>query len=129
MQSMCYLGLQTDLQRRETLRMPLRKLPRYILVFSHKSGSAEYAPHSQDFRRCHALIQQIGTAQDHAFPPSQTRHQTLAAKNVQRGLAAKVQELSATFRKKQRVYMESKYAWCGLFMPWPVIDTDDAADA
>jgi len=30
----------------------------------------------------------------------------LAAKNVQRGLAAKVQDLSATFRKKQRVYME-----------------------
>ena len=30
------------------------------------------------------------------------------AKNVQRGLAAKVQELSATFRKKQRVYMDSK---------------------
>lgn len=30
----------------------------------------------------------------------------MAAKNVQRGLAAKVQELSATFRKKQRVYME-----------------------
>jgi syntaxin 16 len=31
----------------------------------------------------------------------------MAAKNVQRGLAAKVQDLSATFRKKQRVYMES----------------------
>ncbi|EEB98701.1 hypothetical protein MPER_01745, partial [Moniliophthora perniciosa FA553] len=29
-----------------------------------------------------------------------------AAKNVQRGLAAKVQDLSATFRKKQRIYME-----------------------
>ncbi|KIP10855.1 hypothetical protein PHLGIDRAFT_64734 [Phlebiopsis gigantea 11061_1 CR5-6] len=61
---------------------------------------------TKDFRRCHALIQQIGLTQAHAFPPSQTRHQLLAAKNVQRGLAAKAQELSATFRKKQRVYME-----------------------
>lgn len=61
---------------------------------------------TKDFRRCHALIQQIGSSQDHAFPPTHTRHQALAAKNVQRGLAAKVQELSATFRKKQRVYME-----------------------
>ncbi|EKM54462.1 uncharacterized protein PHACADRAFT_174963, partial [Phanerochaete carnosa HHB-10118-sp] len=61
---------------------------------------------TKDFRRCHALIQQIGAAQDHAFPPTQTRHQHLASRNVQRGLAAKVQELSVTFRKKQRVYME-----------------------
>ncbi|KAJ3556903.1 hypothetical protein NM688_g1765 [Phlebia brevispora] len=61
---------------------------------------------TKDFRRCHALIQQIGAVPDHAFPPSHTHQQALAAKNVQRGLAAKVQELSATFRKKQRVYME-----------------------
>ncbi|KAI0344848.1 t-SNARE [Trametopsis cervina] len=61
---------------------------------------------TKDFRRCHSLIQRIALSPDHAFPPSQSRHQTLAAKNVQRGLAAKVQELSATFRKKQRVYME-----------------------
>lgn len=37
------------------------------------------------------------------------RHEAFTAKNVQRGLAAKVQELSTTFRKKQRVYMESEY--------------------
>lgn len=61
---------------------------------------------TKDFRRCHALVQQVGVSQEHAFPPERTKHQTLAAKNVQRGLAAKVQELSATFRKKQRVYME-----------------------
>ncbi|GJE92294.1 t-SNARE [Phanerochaete sordida] len=61
---------------------------------------------TKDFRRCHTLIQQIGSSEEHAFPPTQTRHQALAAKNVQRGLAGKVQELSATFRKKQRVYME-----------------------
>jgi hypothetical protein len=59
------------------------------------------------------LIQRIGT-QPHTFPPSHpdaqsTAHAALAAKNVQRGLAAKVQDLSATFRKKQRVYMESKF--------------------
>ncbi|KAI8969569.1 t-SNARE, partial [Trametes punicea] len=64
---------------------------------------------TKDFRQCHALIQRIGSMPQHSFPPSQpgqSRHHELAAKNVQRGLAAKVQELSATFRKKQRVYME-----------------------
>ncbi|OCH85808.1 t-SNARE [Obba rivulosa] len=62
---------------------------------------------TKDFRQCHALIQRIGTEPQHAFPPDRrTQHESLAAKNVQRGLAAKVQELSATFRKKQRVYME-----------------------
>ncbi|KAL4244006.1 syntaxin family protein [Abortiporus biennis] len=62
---------------------------------------------TKDFRACHSLIQRIGSSTEHAFPPSSgSRHQALAAKNVQRGLAAKVQELSATFRKKQRVYME-----------------------
>jgi syntaxin 16 len=62
---------------------------------------------TKDFRQCQMLIQRISSEQSHAFPPSsQARHEALAAKNVQRGLAAKVQELSATFRKKQRVYME-----------------------
>ncbi|KAG1775328.1 t-SNARE [Suillus placidus] len=63
---------------------------------------------TKDFRRCHTLIQRIGTEQAHSFPPStqNTQFKVLAAKNVQRGLAARVQELSSTFRKKQRVYME-----------------------
>ncbi|KAH7888584.1 t-SNARE [Phlebopus sp. FC_14] len=62
---------------------------------------------TQDFRRCTALIQRIASEQSHSFPPSNTnQHDILAAKNVQRGLAARVQELSSTFRKKQRVYME-----------------------
>ncbi|KAI0769602.1 t-SNARE, partial [Trametes elegans] len=64
---------------------------------------------TKDFRQCQALIQRIGPVPQHEFPPpqrGQSRHHELAAKNVQRGLAAKVQELSATFRKKQRVYME-----------------------
>ncbi|KAF8234019.1 t-SNARE [Tricholoma matsutake] len=60
---------------------------------------------THDFRQCQSLIQKIGLPK-HAFPPSQTHHEALAAKNVQRGLAAKVQDLSAAFRKKQRVYME-----------------------
>lgn len=67
----------------------------------------------QDFRQCHALIQRIGAAPAHSFPPAhsgRSHHQDLAAQNVQRGLAAKVQQLSATFRKKQRVYMESQCA-------------------
>lgn len=50
----------------------------------------------------------------HSFPPShpdahKSKSEIQAAKNVQRGLAAKVQDLSATFRKKQRVYMESTW--------------------
>lgn len=32
----------------------------------------------------------------------------MTAKNVQRGLAQKVQDMSAQFRKKQRVYMQSE---------------------
>ncbi|KAJ7783195.1 t-SNARE [Mycena metata] len=65
---------------------------------------------TKDFRRCQTLIQRIGT-QPHSFPPSHpdaqsSTHAALTAKNVQRSLAAKVQDLSATFRKKQRVYME-----------------------
>ncbi|KAL6310328.1 t-SNARE [Sparassis latifolia] len=59
---------------------------------------------TRDFRQCHALIQRIGPNAAHSFPPS--RHEDRASKNVQRGLAAKVQELSVTFRKKQRVYLE-----------------------
>ncbi|KAI0823356.1 t-SNARE [Trametes gibbosa] len=64
---------------------------------------------TKDFRQCQTLIQRIGSIPQHSFPPAkagQSRHHELAAKNVQRGLAARVQELSATFRKKQRVYME-----------------------
>ncbi|KAI0277629.1 t-SNARE [Russula aff. rugulosa BPL654] len=67
---------------------------------------------TKDFRRCQALIQRIGavsSSPDHSFPPPRpdaVQHHALAARNTQRGLAAKVQELSATFRKKQRVYME-----------------------
>ncbi|KAF6760276.1 t-SNARE [Ephemerocybe angulata] len=63
---------------------------------------------TKDFRRCHFLIQKIGAFQPHTFPPDpqSSNHQLHAAKNVQRGLAAKLQDLSATFRKKQRVYME-----------------------
>ncbi|KAG8761031.1 hypothetical protein FRC14_000140 [Serendipita sp. 396] len=37
-------------------------------------------------------------------PP--TTNAVLAAKNVQRGLAAKIQETSGLFRKKQKVYMD-----------------------
>ncbi|KAF8161099.1 syntaxin-like t-SNARE protein TLG2 [Crassisporium funariophilum] len=62
---------------------------------------------TKDFRRCQSLIQKIANT-PHVFPPDpqKSKHAALAGKNVQRGLAAKVQDLSATFRKKQRVYME-----------------------
>ncbi|KAG8747167.1 hypothetical protein FRC10_002216 [Ceratobasidium sp. 414] len=64
---------------------------------------------TRDFRRCHSLIQRISaTASSHTFPPSAAPSQNHAtsAQNVQRALAAKVQELSALFRAKQRVYMQ-----------------------
>ncbi|KAL5507314.1 TLG2 [Sanghuangporus vaninii] len=79
---------------------------------------------TRDFRRCQSLIQSIPALCDqqqqrqqqqqrHTFPPrsqtqaQQSHHEKLAAQNVQRALAAKVQELSASFRKKQRVYLET----------------------
>lgn len=40
-------------------------------------------------------------------PPS--ANAVLTAKNVQRGLASKIQETSGLFRKKQKVYMDRKY--------------------
>ncbi|KAF9268884.1 t-SNARE [Marasmius fiardii PR-910] len=64
---------------------------------------------TKDFRTCQSLIQRINPTNQHSFPPSQSdasKSEAQAAKNVQRGLAAKVQDLSATFRKKQRIYME-----------------------
>lgn len=93
-----------------------------------------YSPNQQDFRKCQALIQQIspgsssssssGGAESHTFPPSSSgppsRHQVLAAQNVQRGLAAKVQDLSGAFRKKQRVYMQSELGRAVYFLLIPV---------
>ncbi|KAG8905897.1 hypothetical protein FRB99_008038 [Tulasnella sp. 403] len=58
---------------------------------------------TRDFRKAQSLIQQIDP---HTTFPPPTRHELLAAQNVQRGLAAKVQDLSDAFRKKQRVYMQ-----------------------
>jgi len=85
--------------------------------------SQKYAPHvpisiskvvyfrHKAFRSCQSLIQKIVNA-PHQFPPDpqKSAHGALTGKNVQRGLAAKIQDLSATFRKKQRVYMESAFS-------------------
>lgn len=54
---------------------------------------------TRDLRRSHTLLTQIR-------PASNERNEIITAQNVQRGLAAKVQDLSGTFRKKQRVYMQ-----------------------
>ncbi|TFK54221.1 t-SNARE [Heliocybe sulcata] len=62
---------------------------------------------TRNFRTAQALIQRITTTPSSSYPPQGSQHsEALAAKNVQRGLAAKVQEMSGVFRKKQRVYME-----------------------
>ncbi|KJA19911.1 hypothetical protein HYPSUDRAFT_1093802 [Hypholoma sublateritium FD-334 SS-4] len=61
---------------------------------------------TKHFRTCQTLIQRINT-QPHSFPPDSPARGAHAAKNLQRALAAKVQDLSASFRKKQRVYMDT----------------------
>ncbi|KAG1796599.1 uncharacterized protein BJ212DRAFT_1306187, partial [Suillus subaureus] len=68
--------------------------------------SPRFADRTAEEREIEAATTEITKA--HSFPPStqKTQFEILAAKNVQRGLAARVQELSSTFRKKQRVYME-----------------------
>ncbi|WWC92642.1 uncharacterized protein L201_007601 [Kwoniella dendrophila CBS 6074] len=55
---------------------------------------------TRDFRRCTSLISSVQPGARAA------RVEIMTAKNVQRGLAQKVQELSGIFRKKQRVYMQ-----------------------
>ena len=71
-----------------------------LFTFRHKA-----------FRSCQSLIQKIANVPHHFPPdPQKSAHGALAGKNVQRGLAAKIQDLSATFRKKQRVYMESAFS-------------------
>ncbi|KAK6908621.1 hypothetical protein I203_102624 [Kwoniella mangroviensis CBS 8507] len=55
---------------------------------------------TRDFRRCTSLISSVNPG------PRAARVEIMTAKNVQRGLAQKVQELSGVFRKKQRVYMQ-----------------------
>ncbi|KAK8849831.1 hypothetical protein IAR55_005167 [Kwoniella newhampshirensis] len=55
---------------------------------------------TRDFRRCTSLTSSVQPG------PRAPRVEVVTAKNVQRGLAQKVQELSGQFRKKQRVYMQ-----------------------
>ncbi|WVQ84774.1 hypothetical protein IAT38_006931 [Cryptococcus sp. DSM 104549] len=55
---------------------------------------------TRDFRRCTSLVGSVQPAR------GAHRVEVVTAKNVQRGLAQKVQETSGMFRKKQRVYMQ-----------------------
>ncbi|EJD42717.1 t-SNARE [Auricularia subglabra TFB-10046 SS5] len=60
---------------------------------------------TRDFRHASKLVHQIQTAPSAStYPPH--RSEDTAAKNVQRALAARVQDASTAFRKKQRVYMD-----------------------
>lgn len=76
----------------------------------------------QEFRRCHSLIQRISAASSHTFPPNipSSQNDVTSARNVQRALAAKVQDLSALFRTKQKVYMQSKF-FCAMHRSAPLI--------
>ncbi|KAG1716625.1 hypothetical protein ID866_503 [Astraeus odoratus] len=100
-------GVQSKLSALEKLHAK-RALPGFAdRTAEEREIEATTADITKDFRRCHALIQRIDFDHGHSFPPShKNHHELLAAKNVQRGLAARVQELSSTFRKKQRIYME-----------------------
>lgn len=102
-------GLLTVHKKNETLSHSLQASQKSVYQrFVLSVNLIRLNASNQDFRTCQSLIQRI-SSQPHAFPPDpqKSNHETLAGKNVQRGLAAKVQDLSATFRKKQRVYMES----------------------
>ncbi|CED83255.1 SNARE protein TLG2/Syntaxin 16 [Phaffia rhodozyma] len=55
---------------------------------------------TRDFRQAQAQIKQIQPSGE------ASKADLVSASNVQRGLAAKVQDLSAKFRRKQRAYME-----------------------
>ncbi|EPQ57539.1 t-SNARE [Gloeophyllum trabeum ATCC 11539] len=61
---------------------------------------------TRNFRTAQTLIQRITAAPSASYPPGPHTSEARAAKNVQRALAAKVQDMSGVFRKKQRVYME-----------------------
>lgn len=98
---------EIELMTTDITRVSRMCQPHHLMIKTHNS-----APFPQDFRQCQSLIQRIepSTSAPHAFPPSTSRpsqNEILAARNVQRGLAAKVQELSGVFRKKQSVYMQS----------------------
>ena len=56
---------------------------------------------AQDFRKAQDLIKRIR-------PEAASEAEYRSTLNLQRGLAAKVQDRSAAFRKKQRSYMESE---------------------
>ncbi|ODN79301.1 hypothetical protein L202_03313 [Cryptococcus amylolentus CBS 6039] len=68
--------------------------------FTDRSAEEREIERQTDFRRCTSLTGSVRPSQ------GAPRVQVLTAKNVQRGLAQKVQELSGQFRKKQRVYMQ-----------------------
>ena len=72
------------------------------VVRTHLAGAKRKRADQQDFRKCTDLIASIRPA------PGATRAEVMTAKNVQRGLAQKVQEASSLFRKKQRIYMDSE---------------------
>ncbi|KZV89621.1 t-SNARE [Exidia glandulosa HHB12029] len=62
---------------------------------------------TRDFRACHKLVHSIVPPPTTSYPPGKDAPNTdPAARNLQRALAAKLQDASAAFRKKQRVYMD-----------------------
>lgn len=70
---------------------------------------------TKGFHKCHRCIQRV----EHMVRDSQqsgtiARAEETMAKNIQISLAARVQDASANFRKKQSAYLKSTYtrSWC-----------------
>ena len=65
------------------------------------------ADRTQDLRGCHTLIQQIAAVESKLRSSRDPRSGDLAlARHAQTAAAAKVQQLSSVFRRKQSVYLQ-----------------------
>lgn len=65
------------------------------------------ADEAQDLRGCHTLIQHIAAVENQLRTATAPRSGDIAlARNAQTAAAAKVQQLSSIFRRKQSVYLQ-----------------------
>jgi len=73
---------------------------------------------TKGFHDCHRCIQRVEQMVREAKGQgggAMSRAEETMAKNIQISLASRVQEASATFRKKQSAYLKSELQWSQLF--------------
>lgn len=100
---MSFQGLRIARPRSVRSRLSRHPLHECVLLYLNiRSGADKSLQLSQDFRSAQTQIKRI-----HTTPGNDSRAELVSATNVQRGLAQKVQDMSAGFRRKQRVYMQS----------------------